>query len=135
MLTFGLAFLETTANPYILSMGPGETATRRLNLAQAFNPIGSLTGMTIASFFILSNLEVEDFRAEVGAFQAQAQFSESVVTEEISSLEKWMVAEEAARAADPSRISFRDLPYDTALAEGAYGVSGGRNQRVPGPLL
>lgn len=118
VLTFGLAFLETTANPYILSMGPGETATRRLNLAQAFNPIGSLTGMTIASFFILSNLEVEDFRAEVGAFQAQAQFSESVVTEEISSLEKWMVAEEAARAADPSRISFRDLPYDTALAEG-----------------
>ena len=54
VLTFGLAFLETTANPYILSMGPPETATRRLNFAQAFNPIGSLAGMTVASLIILS---------------------------------------------------------------------------------
>lgn len=38
VLTFGLAFLETTANPYILSMGPPETATQRLNLAQASKP-------------------------------------------------------------------------------------------------
>ncbi len=57
ILTFGLAFLETTANPYILSMGAPETATRRLNLAQAFNPMGSLLGMFVASNFILSNLE------------------------------------------------------------------------------
>ena len=49
ILTFGLAFLETTANPYILSMGSPATATQRLNLAQAFNPIGSLTGMVVAS--------------------------------------------------------------------------------------
>ena len=55
ILTFGLAFLETTANPYILSMGPSETATRRLNLAQAFNPIGSLTGMSIAATVRLSS--------------------------------------------------------------------------------
>ena len=48
VLTFGLAFLETTANPLILSMGPPETATRRLNFAQAFNPIGSLTGMEVS---------------------------------------------------------------------------------------
>lgn len=57
ILTFGLAFLETTANPFILSMGNPKTATRRLNLAQAFNPIGSLMGMFVASSFILSNLE------------------------------------------------------------------------------
>lgn len=56
ILTFGLAFLETTANPFILSMGSPETAKRRLNLAQAFNPIGSLTGMFVASNVILSNL-------------------------------------------------------------------------------
>jgi MFS transporter, FHS family, L-fucose permease len=56
VLTFGLAFLETTANPYILSMGPEETATRRLNLAQAFNPMGSLTGMFVAMFFIQNQL-------------------------------------------------------------------------------
>jgi MFS transporter, FHS family, L-fucose permease len=57
ILTFGLAFLETTANPYILSMGAPETATRRLNLAQSFNPMGSLLGMFVASNFILSRLE------------------------------------------------------------------------------
>ncbi|MBT3212495.1 MAG: L-fucose:H+ symporter permease [Planctomycetaceae bacterium] len=62
ILTFGLAFLETTANPYILSMGPRSTATQRLNLAQAFNPIGSLTGMVVASMFILPGLDVSQFR-------------------------------------------------------------------------
>jgi FHS family L-fucose permease-like MFS transporter len=57
ILTFGLAFLETTANPYILSMGDEETATRRLNLAQSFNPVGSLLGMFVASRVILTNLQ------------------------------------------------------------------------------
>lgn len=57
VLTFGLAFLETTANPYILSMGSPETATRRLNLAQSFNPMGSILGMFVASKLILSSLE------------------------------------------------------------------------------
>ena len=42
ILTCGLSFLETSANPYILSMGDEKTATRRLNLAQSFNPMGSL---------------------------------------------------------------------------------------------
>lgn len=56
ILTFGLAFLETTANPYILSLGSKETSTRRLNMAQAFNPVGSLTGMAVASFIVLPNL-------------------------------------------------------------------------------
>ena len=56
ILTFGLAFLETTANPFILSIGDKETATRRLNMAQAFNPLGSLCGMAVASFFVLPNL-------------------------------------------------------------------------------
>jgi len=57
ILTFGLAFLETTANPYILSMGDEETATRRLNFAQSFNPVGSLLGMFVASQFILTSLQ------------------------------------------------------------------------------
>ncbi|MDX2414849.1 MAG: L-fucose:H+ symporter permease, partial [Bacteroidales bacterium] len=61
ILTFGLAFLETTANPFILSMGDPETATRRLNLAQAFNPLGSITGMFIATRVILLSLESEKY--------------------------------------------------------------------------
>lgn len=62
VLTCGLALLETTANPYVLSMGHPDTATQRLNLAQAFNPIGSLTGMLVASNYILSELKVQEFR-------------------------------------------------------------------------
>ena len=64
VLTCGLALLEVTANPYVLSMGHADTATRRLNLAQAFNPIGSLTGMFVAANVILSQLQVEAFRSQ-----------------------------------------------------------------------
>ncbi|WP_370476371.1 L-fucose:H+ symporter permease [Tamlana flava] len=60
ILTFGLAFLETTANPYILSMGDESTATQRLNLAQAFNPIGALGGLIVAQKFILGSLQSDD---------------------------------------------------------------------------
>lgn len=56
ILTFGLAFLETTANPFILSLGSKGNATRRLNMAQAFNPVGSLSGMAVASLIVLPNL-------------------------------------------------------------------------------
>ena len=56
VLTFGLAFLETTANPYILTLGSKETSTRRLNFAQSFNPLGSLSGMAVASLIVLPNL-------------------------------------------------------------------------------
>ena len=61
VLTCGLSFLETSANPYILSMGDEATSTQRLNLAQAFNPLGSLTGMFIASQFILAQLNESDY--------------------------------------------------------------------------
>ncbi len=57
ILTFGLAFLETTANPFILSLGSRKNATRRLNLSQSFNPVGSLLGMFVASRVILAALE------------------------------------------------------------------------------
>ena len=65
ILTFGLAFLETTASPFILSLGKKENATRRLNLSQAFNPMGSLLGMATASMIVLPNL-LSDKRDEVG---------------------------------------------------------------------
>jgi FHS family L-fucose permease-like MFS transporter len=63
ILTFGLAFLETTANPYVLAMGAPETATQRLNLAQAFNPVGSIAGLLIARSFILDALQSDDTTA------------------------------------------------------------------------
>ncbi|MGB5822205.1 MAG: L-fucose:H+ symporter permease [Saonia sp.] len=60
ILTFGLAFLETTANPYILAMGDKTTATQRLNLAQAFNPVGLLLGLLVAQQFVLKKLQSDD---------------------------------------------------------------------------
>jgi MFS transporter, FHS family, L-fucose permease len=66
ILTFGLAFLETAANPYVLSMGPEETATQRLNLAQAFNPVGLIAGLIVAQQFVLKKLQsdnIENFSA------------------------------------------------------------------------
>jgi len=60
ILTFGLAFLETAANPYILAMGAKETATQRLNLAQAFNPVGLILGLIIAQQVVLKNLKSDD---------------------------------------------------------------------------
>ena len=60
ILTCGLSFLETSSNPYILSMGTEETATRRLNLAQSCNPMGSLLGMYVAMNFIQNRLNPMD---------------------------------------------------------------------------
>lgn len=64
ILTFGLAFLETTANPFILAMGDKDNATRRLNLSQTFNPIGSLTGMLVAQLFIIDLLKSDKLTTE-----------------------------------------------------------------------
>lgn len=58
ILACGCSILETTANPYILSMGSPETATRRLNVAQAFNPLGSISGILLSQTFILSNISL-----------------------------------------------------------------------------
>ena len=56
VLAGGLSILETAANPYIIAMGPEETGTQRLNLAQSFNPIGSIFGVLLSKLFILSQL-------------------------------------------------------------------------------
>jgi FHS family L-fucose permease-like MFS transporter len=56
ILAGGLSILETSANPYIIAMGPEETGTRRLNFAQSFNPIGSILGVLLSKLFILSHL-------------------------------------------------------------------------------
>ena len=58
ILAGGCSVLETTANPYILSMGSPETATRRLNIAQSFNPIGSIMGILLSQQFILRDISL-----------------------------------------------------------------------------
>jgi len=71
IMTCGLSFLETSCNPYILSMGPEETATRRLNFAQCFNPIGSLVGMYVAMNFIQNRLSPLDTAARSTLSQSE----------------------------------------------------------------
>lgn len=77
VLAGGLSILETTANPYVLAMGDEASSIQRLNLAQSFNPIGSITGVMLSKFFILDNLNTADAgtranlsEAELSAMQA-----------------------------------------------------------------
>jgi FHS family L-fucose permease-like MFS transporter len=68
-LAAGLSILETSANPFIISMGPEGNATRRLNLAQAFNPVGTNIGVFLASTLILPKLHAPVDRASLSAEQ------------------------------------------------------------------
>ena len=54
----GCSVLETTANPYVMSMGDPRTATRRLNIAQSFNPVGSIIGILMSKYFILDDISL-----------------------------------------------------------------------------
>jgi len=115
VLTFGLAFLETTANPFILSMGHPATATRRLNLAQAFNPMGSLTGMAVASLVILANLQVESFRSDVRVYRNSLTDSTlaAKAAQVDSELRGYLEAQNTALQAKGKSLA--DIPYDTVL--------------------
>ncbi len=74
ILAGGLSILETSSNPYIVAMGPEETGVRRLNFAQSFNPIGSITGVLLSKLFILSHLNSANAvqRAEMSAEQLKS---------------------------------------------------------------
>ena len=75
ILTFGLAFLETAANPYALAMGAKETATQRLNLAQAFNPVGLILGLFVAQQYVLKKLQSDD----IADFSALDEVSKTLI--------------------------------------------------------
>lgn len=116
VLTFGLAFLETSANPYILSMGSPATATQRLNLAQAFNPTGSLTGMLVASLFILPSLDVAQFRDDQMA--AHPEYKEMLPSEVDGLITKSLESFAAENPSDHLEMVKHDLnvvmiPYVT----------------------
>ncbi len=84
IMTCGLSFLETSCNPYILSMGTEETSTRRLNFAQCFNPIGSLMGMYVAMNFIQARMDprstAERALLDDSSFEALKQADLNVLT-------------------------------------------------------
>ncbi|MAI20638.1 MAG: L-fucose:H+ symporter permease [Kiritimatiellaceae bacterium] len=119
VLTFGLAFLETTANPYILSMGDEETATQRLNLAQAFNPIGSLLGMFTASKLILAKLSTSQFRDNQMA--ANPEYNALPASEVNSRITE---AYEAFKVAEPTTHAANQMA-DVAIIRNPYAILGG----------
>lgn len=78
-LAAGLSVLETSANPFVLSMGPRSNATRRLNFAQSFNPIGTLSGSAIAAIFILPAISSPEDREGLSAEAAQSQMQDELL--------------------------------------------------------
>ncbi len=96
VITYGLAFLETACNPYILAMGPAETATQRLNLAQAFNPCGSIIGMLVASMVVAPNLEVSKIRDQVGNYDTT--YTQYLITESTTMPEGAVASEDGKKA-------------------------------------
>ena len=82
-LAAGLSILETSANPYVMAMGPRQNATRRLNFAQAFNPVGSNLGVLLAAMFILPH--VNPATAEDRAQLSQSEL-ESVQSAELQAV-------------------------------------------------
>src|SRR4029453_8265034 len=76
VLAAGMSILETSANPFVIAMGPEESATQRLNLAQAFNPVGANIGVMLGAVLILPNITSEAAKtimspAELHASQEQ----------------------------------------------------------------
>jgi len=118
ILTFGLAFLETTANPFILSLGDERTATQRLNLAQAFNPIGSLLGMLIASKLILARLSTNRF---LEAQKAAAPGYEKLPAAEWNATVADAYA--AFKAACPDQVTANQAA-DVAIIRNPYAILG-----------
>jgi FHS family L-fucose permease-like MFS transporter len=118
ILTFGLAFLETTANPFILSMGDEKTATQRLNLAQAFNPIGSLLGMFVASKLILAKISSNQFLADMK--EANPGYDKLPVAEWNT---KVAAAYEAFKLASPDVFAANQVA-DVAIIRNPYAILG-----------
>lgn len=77
VMTCGLSFLETSCNPYIYCMGSEDTATRRLNLAQAFNPIGALAGMFVAMYYVQAKMSPMNSAARTELPDAQFEILKS----------------------------------------------------------
>ena len=72
VIASGLAFLETGASPFVAQIGDPDSAERRLNFAQAFNPLGAITGVLIGTMFIFSNVDLSP--TQVAAYKAAGTY-------------------------------------------------------------
>ena len=89
VIACGLSFLETAANPFIAQMGAAETAARRLNFSQAFNPIGAIVGVLCGTLFIFSGVELAP--AQVAAMQAAGTYQKYLQAETLRVVNPYLV--------------------------------------------
>jgi FHS family L-fucose permease-like MFS transporter len=89
VIAMGLAFLETAASPFILQIGDPGSAARRINFAQAFNPLGSISAVLVGSRFIFSGIELNS--AQVAAMQAQGTYQAYLRSETLRVVMPYMV--------------------------------------------
>jgi FHS family L-fucose permease-like MFS transporter len=89
VIASGLSFLETGANSFIAQLGPAGSSERRLNLAQAFNPLGSITAGLIGTVFIFSGIKMTD--AQVAAMQLAGTYKDYLHTETLRVVAPYMV--------------------------------------------
>jgi FHS family L-fucose permease-like MFS transporter len=89
VIAAGLSFLETAASPFIVQMGDPETSEQRLNLAQAFNPLGSISAVLVGSRFIFSGIELKP--AEIAVLQAQGKYAQYLQSETLRVIVPFLV--------------------------------------------
>ena len=89
VIASGLSFLETASNPFVAQMGDAESAARRLNFAQAFNPLGSIAGALVGTVFIFSGIELNG--SQVAAMQAAHTYTDYLRTETMRVVAPYMV--------------------------------------------
>ena len=128
-LASGLSILETSANPFVMSMGPEHNATRRLNFAQAFNPIGSNLGVLIATTLILPY--VNPATAEQRASMSEAELL-STRSSELQAVMGPFVALSLFYIALAVSIAFVKVTEAPVATSGQTASSGGRLARLLG---
>ena len=116
VIASGLAFLETASNPFIAELGDPDSSERRLNFSQAFNPIGSITGVAIGTAFIFSGVELT--RAQTTALKATHQYAAYLQGETLRVVKPYIAlgALAFALAAIISRVPFPPTRSSSATA-------------------
>ena len=116
VIASGLAFLETASNPFIAELGAPDSSERRLNFSQAFNPLGSITGVAIGTAFIFSGVELTP--AQTAALKATHQYAAYLQGETLRVVKPYIVlgAVAFALAAIISRVSFPTTRSSSATA-------------------
>ena len=126
VIASGLAFLETAANPFIAELGDPESSEQRLNFSQAFNPIGSITGVAIGTTFIFSGVELSP--AQIIALKSSHKYAAYLQSETLRVVKPYIALGTVAfmLAAVIARVRFPETRSSSTMAGKG---SGGR--RLP----